>query len=122
MSKESAGLLLYKGKGKTLRVLLGHMGGPQYARRNVGAWTIPKGKPEPGESLLEAAYREFEEEVGIRPEGDPWALSSIVQRSGKRVHAWAMEAEVDVSMLRSNLYELEWPPYSGRMGHYPELD
>jgi predicted NUDIX family NTP pyrophosphohydrolase len=122
MSNESAGLLLYRKQGDELRVLLGHMGGPQYARKEAGAWSVPKGKPEAGESLLEAAFREFEEEVGLRPEGKPWPLTSIVQRSGKRVHAWAMEGELDVALLRSNLYELEWPPRSGKIQHYPELD
>jgi predicted NUDIX family NTP pyrophosphohydrolase len=122
MTKESAGLLLYQKQGDDLRVLLGHMGGPQYASKETGAWTIPKGKPEVGESLLEAAFREFEEEVGTRPEGKPWPLTSIVQRSGKRVHAWAMESQLDVGSLRSMEYELEWPPRSGKYQQYPELD
>ena len=122
MPKESAGLLLYRHHDDELQVLLGHMGGPQYAHRTTGAWTVPKGGPDPGESLLDTAFREFEEEVGIRPQGQPFPLTSIVQRSGKRVHAWALEGDMDVERLRSNTYELEWPPHSGNYQHHPELD
>lgn len=119
---ESAGLVLYKGHLGGLHILLGHMGGPQYLKREKGAWSIPKGKPEPGETLLEAAFREFEEEVGVRPEGRPWPLRKIVQKSGKRVHAWALEGDFDVALLRSVEYDLEWPPRSGKFERHPELD
>lgn len=120
--KESAGLLLYRKQRGALQVLLGHMGGPFYRQRNAGAWTIPKGGPEKGESLLDTAFREFEEEVGVRPEGEPWPLTPIMQLNGKRVHAWAMESEFDVRLLRSNLHTAEWPPRSGRTQEFPELD
>lgn len=122
MGKESAGLVLYRWKHERLEVLLGHMGGPMYAKKEAGAWTIPKGAPEAGESLEEAAFREFAEETGMRLHGDLLPLTPIVQRSGKRVHAWALEGDFNEADLRSNTYTLEWPPHSGRLEEYPELD
>lgn len=122
MPTASAGLVLYNIRTDALRVLLGHLGGPYYARKHAGAWTIPKGAPAPGEALLAAALREFEEEVGVRPVGTPWPLTPVVQRSGKRVHAWALEGAVDEAQFRSNTFTLEWPPRSGRQKLFPELD
>jgi predicted NUDIX family NTP pyrophosphohydrolase len=122
VARESAGLVLYRKQGDGLHVLLGHMGGPLHSHKDAGAWTIPKGTPETGETLLDAALREFEEEVGLRPKGDPWLLAPIVQHSGKRVHAWAMEADIDPARFRSNRFALEWPPRSGTTQYYPELD
>lgn len=122
MAADSAGLLAYRRRGRSIQVLLGHPGGPFWARRDAGAWSIPKGEPEPGEELLPAARREFEEETGTRPEGDFLALGSVRQRAGKRVHAWAWEAELDAAGCRSNTVELEWPRGSGRRITIPEVD
>ena len=120
--RESAGLLLYRKQGDGLRVLLGHMGGPLFTHTDAGAWTVPKGEPRPEENLLQAAFREFEEEVGMRPHGDPWLLAPIVQRNGKRVHAWAMEADLDMNRFVSKRFAWEWPPRTGTIQQYPELD
>jgi predicted NUDIX family NTP pyrophosphohydrolase len=121
-SRVSAGLLLYRRREGVLEVLLGHMGGPFHARRDAGAWTIPKGGPEPGEPLLHAALREFREETGQRPTGEPQPLAPIQQRGGKQVHAFALEGDMDPAGLRSNSFQLEWPPRSGMIRQFPELD
>ncbi|MFT3885722.1 MAG: NUDIX domain-containing protein [Flavobacteriales bacterium] len=119
---ESAGLLLYKHTPTGLHVLLGHMGGPFWAKKEEGAWSIPKGEQQADETLEETALREFIEETGHRPEG-PWlALPAVVQRNGKRVHAWAIGSDVDPATLHSNTFELEWPPRSGRWQRFPEMD
>jgi len=119
----SAGILLYRRRGSGLEVLIAHPGGPFWARRDRGAWSIPKGEPEPGEPLRDAACREFAEETGGVV--DPAALvslGSVFQRAGKEVHAWAAEGDFEPSELRCNTIEIEWPPRSGRVQTIPEID
>lgn len=118
----SAGLLLYRRGDPGLELLLAHPGGPSWARRDAGAWTLPKGEVRPGEDLLAAALREFEEETGHRPVGPFAALGQVRQKAGKLVHAWACEGNFDPSALRSNEVEIEWPPRSGRLLRFPEID
>ena len=118
----SAGLLLYRRGGAGLEVFLAHPGGPFWRDRDAGAWTIPKGVVDPGEELLAAACREFEEETGIRPRGPFLPLGSIRQKAGKVVHAWAWEGDADPSRVTSNSARSEWPPGSGRWITYPEVD
>ena len=122
VAKTSAGLLMYRIRNRELEVLLAHPGGPFFARRDEGAWTIPKGEVEPNEALMDAAVREFTEETGAKPEGPFIALSPITQKSGKRVHAWAFEADWDATTLASNMVTLEWPPRSGEYREFPEVD
>lgn len=122
MPRQSAGLLLYRRRDSKLQVLLAHPGGPFYSRKDLGVWTIPKGEPDPGEDLLAAAQREFEEELGFRPEGEFLSLGSITQKSGKIVHAWATEGDWDPSLIKSNSFAMEWPPHSGRHVEFPEVD
>ena len=123
MPTQSAGLLLYRRTSAGLEVLLGHMGGPYFAHRDDGAWTIPKGEYDEAERARDAARREFEEELGTRPPAGDWAeLGTIKQRNGKLVTAWALEGDFDVSALVSNTFELEWPPRSGRKQSFPEID
>ena len=119
----SAGLLLYRRVRGTVEILLAHPGGPFWANRDEGAWSIPKGEVAAGEDLLEVARREFEEEVGIPISGcDPRPLGSVTLRSGKVVHAWACEGDFDPAEHRSNLFSMEWPPKSGRIQEFPEID
>lgn len=122
MSLTSAGLLLYHGRGPDLRVLLAHPGGPFWRNRDAGAWTIPKGLLEDGEAADTAARREFAEELGPPPPGALQALGRIRQRSGKWVEGFALEGDFDVTQMRSNTFEVEWPPHSGRIGTFPEID
>jgi predicted NUDIX family NTP pyrophosphohydrolase len=103
-------------------VLLVHPGGPFWARKDLGAWTLPKGEPAPGEEPLEAARREFREETGFSPEGPFLPLPPVRQRGGKEVLAWAVAGDVDPLALRSNTFSLEWPPRSGRRAEFPEVD
>lgn len=105
-----------------LQVLLGHFGGPYWARKDKGAWTIPKGLIEAGETAVEAARREFREEIGLDPGGPLVPLAMIRQSGGKRVEAFAIEGVFDPAALVSNSFELEWPPRSGRLRSYPEID
>ena len=118
----SAGLLMYRRREGRLEVLLAHPGGPYWAKKDEGAWTIPKGLVEPGEDTLAAARREFREETGFEAEGDMEPLEPLRQRSGKVVHAWAVEGDCDASRVRSNEYQVEWPPRSGVVKTYPEVD
>lgn len=119
----SAGLLLYR-RRHGVEVLLVHPGGPLWAKKDEGAWSIPKGEYDSsGEDALAAARREFEEEIGHpAPNGEPHDLGEITQRAGKVVRAFAMEGDFDPAVVTSNTFELEWPPRSGRIGRFPEVD
>jgi predicted NUDIX family NTP pyrophosphohydrolase len=121
---DSAGILLYRRSGGTLNVLLVHPGGPFWARRDDGVWSIPKGEYERGsEDPLAAARREFAEELGSpAPDGEPIELGEVTQRAGKRVRAWALEGDLDASAIVSNTCFVEWPPRSGRQLEIPEVD
>jgi predicted NUDIX family NTP pyrophosphohydrolase len=121
MPKRSAGILMYR-RAPALELLLVHPGGPFWARKDLGAWSIPKGEYEPGEDPLAVARREFEEETGKRVEGNLVALGDIVQPGRKVVTAFALEGEFEPAELRSNVFELEWPPRSGRRQTFPEVD
>jgi predicted NUDIX family NTP pyrophosphohydrolase len=119
----SAGIVLYRQVGDGLEILLAHPGGPLFARRDEGHWTIPKGEPDPDEALTETAKREFAEETGQHPgDGPLLALGSIVQKGGKVVHAWATEGELDPDLARSDTFQMTWPPGSGRLQSFPEID
>jgi predicted NUDIX family NTP pyrophosphohydrolase len=122
MPVQSAGLLIHRQRGHGLEVLLVHPGGPFWARRDEGAWSIPKGEIARSEDPLAAARREVAEELGWAPTGDALPLTPIVQKAGKIVQAWAMRADWDPATLRSNTFELEWPRRSGRMQRFPEVD
>ena len=120
--KQAAGLLLFRRVVGALEVLLVHPGGPLWARKDDGAWSIPKGEVEPDEDALAAARREVEEETGARPSGTFIALSPVRQTGGKIVHVWAIESDFDPASLESNLFEMEWPPKSGNRRSFPEVD
>ncbi len=122
MVKQSAGLLMYRRRTGSWEVLLVHPGGPFWARKDKGAWTIPKGEIEEGEHAFTAAKREFEEETGCRPEGEFHALSPVRLKSRKTVWAWAFEGDFDPAMLISMHFTVEWPPHSGRVREFPEAD
>jgi predicted NUDIX family NTP pyrophosphohydrolase len=121
MAKRSAGILMFRRKPH-LEVLLVHPGGPFWAKKDPGAWSIPKGEYVSGEEPLAVARREFEEETGMRVKGDVVVLGDIVQPGRKVVTAFALEGEFDPARLRSNTFELEWPPRSGRKKSFPEVD
>jgi predicted NUDIX family NTP pyrophosphohydrolase len=121
--RHSAGLLLYRRRENKIEVLIAHMGGPFWASRDERAWSIPKGEHEPNEDSLRAARREFFEELGLKvPAGEPLALGSAKQASGKLVTVWALEADLDVTDIRSNTFELQWPRGSGQIVRFPEVD
>lgn len=122
MPKLSAGILLWRRRPGGVEVLLAHPGGPFWAKKDEGAWSIPKGEADPGEALLAVAMRELEEETGLRPPGEPLPLGSARQAGGKLVHAWAIEGDADPAAIRSNEVELEWPRGSGRVLRFPEID
>lgn len=122
MPKQAAGILLFRRRPSGLEVLLAHPGGPLWARKDYGAWTLPKGQFTDGEAPLDAARREFEEEMGATPSGDFHSLGTLKQPSGKVIHAWAAESDFDVANVKSNLFSMEWPPRSGKMGAFPEVD
>lgn len=122
MAKQSAGILLFRDRGGAVEVLLVHPGGPFWAKKDDGAWTIPKGEFGENEDPLAAAQREFEEELGARPPGEFISLGAIKQGGGKRVHAWALRGEFDPALLQSNTFTMEWPPKSGRQTEFPEVD
>jgi len=122
MPHRSAGILMYRRKGGAIEVLLVHPGGPFFAKKDDGAWTIPKGLYEPSEDALAAARREFEEETGTAPAGELIALGEFRQSSAKIISAWTVEGEFDAAKLRSNSFSLEWPPRSGRTREFPEVD
>lgn len=120
--KISAGILLFRCKGKLIEVLLGHPGGPFWKKKDHGAWTIPKGLVALGEDPLDAARREFEEETGHQPGDEFIPLGEAKQPGGKTVHVWAAESDWNPDELKSNLFEMEWPPRSGKQQSFPELD
>ncbi len=120
--KSSAGLLLHRNTSAGLEVFLVHPGGPFWASRDAGAWSVPKGECAPSEDLLHTARREFEEETGIAMEGDFRALQPVRQRGGKVVHVWTIERDLPLDGLASNTFTMEWPPRSGRMQSFPEVD
>jgi predicted NUDIX family NTP pyrophosphohydrolase len=129
-TRRSAGIVLFRrpaGGGGAFEVLLGHPGGPFFARRDEGHWTIPKGEPDdPAEDLLAVARREFEEETGHPPPSsdaaEPISLGTIVQKGGKIVHGWAIEGDLDPATAASNMFVMEWPPRSGRSQEFAEID
>ena len=121
MSKQSSGILLYRRKNERLEILLVHPGGPFWKKKDSGAWSIPKGEFE-AEDALQAAKREFEEELGSPIEGEMVALKPRKQKGGKIVHAWAVEGDLDPQKIKSNTFELEWPPKSGKTQQFPEID
>jgi predicted NUDIX family NTP pyrophosphohydrolase len=118
----SAGLVAFRRDKSAIEVLLAHPGGPFWAKKDDGAWTIPKGLVEPGDNLLSAARREFTEETNLTAEGDVFALTPVNQKSGKVVHAFAFEADFRLETFASNTFEMEWPPRSGRKKSFPEID
>ena len=122
MPQYSAGILLYRVDGPELEVLLVHPGGPYWAKKDDGAWTIPKGGYQPGEDAFSAAKREFEEETGAKAEGAALALGAFRQSAAKIVEVWAIEGAFDPAALASNTFNMEWPPRSGRIGAFPEVD
>ena len=122
MPQRSAGILLYRRKGRGVEVLLVHPGGPFWAKKDDGAWTIPKGVIEPGEDAIAVARREFEEETGLRPDGELVPLGSFAQSRAKTIDIWAVEGDFDPAALKSNTFSMEWPPRSGRMATFPEVD
>ena len=121
--RRSAGILLYRRAANDLEVLLVHPGGPFWTRRDAGAWSIPKGEYEPEDDPLAAARREFEEELGSAPPGtEPLELGEVRQKSGKLVRAWALEGDLEATAAFSNNFTVEWPPRSGQMRQFPEVD
>jgi predicted NUDIX family NTP pyrophosphohydrolase len=121
MPLQSAGILLFRYR-ESLEVLLAHPGGPFFKNKNEGAWTIPKGLISEDESPLKAAIREFEEETGTKVSGDFIPLAPIRFKSGKTVHAWALEGDLEAEHISCNTFPLEWPPKSGQMQDFPEID
>ncbi|OHT21748.1 NUDIX domain protein [Sphingomonas haloaromaticamans] len=122
MAPMSAGVLLYRRRGAEVDVLLVHPGGPFWRNKDAGSWQIPKGLIEPGEDASAAARREVEEELGIRLTGEFHRLGQLRQAGGKLVEAFALEQQVDIDAVESNLFEMEWPPRSGKMQSFPEID
>jgi predicted NUDIX family NTP pyrophosphohydrolase len=122
MAKQSAGLLVYRKRNGKLEVFLVHPGGPFWQNKDDGAWSIPKGECSVGEDLLEVAKREFQEETGMPIDGSFTPLEPITQRGGKMVYVWLVEADVDASKVKSNTFTMEWPPRSGIMKEFPEVD
>lgn len=122
MKKQSAGILLYRFREKAVEVFLVHPGGPFWKNKDTGAWSIPKGEFEETENPLTAAIREFKEETGQIINGSFLPLTSIKQKSGKWVYAWALEGELDETKVQSNSFKMEWPPGSGKQQTFPEID
>ncbi len=120
--KFSAGILLYRFRNGELQVLLAHPGGPYWARKDEGAWMIPKGEVEEGEDPLQAAKREFKEEIGFKVDGDFIDLGEVKQSGGKKVHVWALEKDFEVKEVKSNTFTMEWPKGSGIIKEFPEID
>jgi len=122
MPKESAGLLLFRRRAGEPEVFLVHPGGPFWAKKDEAAWSIPKGELSSGEEPLAAAKREFAEETGIHVDGEFVALGEVKQAGGKVVKAWALEHDLNPSLIRSNTFEIEWPPRTGKLREFPEVD
>jgi predicted NUDIX family NTP pyrophosphohydrolase len=122
MGKVSAGLLMYRRRDLELEVLLVHLGGPLWVKKDAGAWFVPKGEVKPGEDELSAAKREFTEETGLAPGAELLSLGSVKHKSGKKVCAWAFQGDCDPSTMRSNTFQMEWPPRSGKTREFPEID
>jgi predicted NUDIX family NTP pyrophosphohydrolase len=122
MAARSAGILMYRRQGAELHVLLVHPGGPFWRGKDLGAWSVPKGEWKPGEDPEAVARREFAEELGVMPTGRLRSLGEVRQAGGKRVAAFALEGDLDAYAVRSNEFELEWPPHSGRIRTFPEVD
>jgi predicted NUDIX family NTP pyrophosphohydrolase len=125
VSRQSAGLLLYRGAAEGIEVFLVHPGGPFFARKDDGSWSIPKGEYDDGDDPLQVALREFEEETGVTPpieDGSLVELGNIRQKGGKVVTAWGARGDLDPTMIASNTFTLEWPPRSGRSREFPEID
>lgn len=121
--KRSAGILLFRRREPEVEVLLVHPGGPFWSKKDDGAWFVPKGELEAGEEPLSAALREFREELGAEPpSGEPLSLGSVKNKSGKLISAWALEGDFDLGAFKSNTFSLEWPPRSGQMREFPEVD
>jgi len=123
VARASAGLLVYRRQDAKLEVLLVHPGGPFWQKRDEGAWSIPKGELAENETGMDVARREFEEELGVpAPQGEVTALGTVRQAGGKLVQAWAVSGDLDVTRTTSNTFEVEWPPRSGKMQQFPEVD
>jgi predicted NUDIX family NTP pyrophosphohydrolase len=125
MHKTSAGILLFRCHGISIEVLIGHPGGPFFSNKDAGAWSIPKGETDEGEPLEETARREFREEMGFEARGPMLPLGEVRMKSGKIVHAWAIDGTgggIDLAQFKSNTFQMEWPPQSGRMAEFPEVD
>lgn len=122
MIKKAAGLLVYRDMGDQVEFFLVHPGGPLNAKKDEGAWSIPKGEFDDDENSLTAARREFEEETSFKIAGDFFELKPVKQKGGKLVYAWAVEADVDADAIKSNTFKMEWPPKSGKMAEFPEVD
>ena len=122
MAKTSAGILMYRRASSSFEVLLVHPGGPFWKNKDDGAWSIPKGEYDAHEDPLAVARREFEEETGYAVDGDFIALQPVKQASGKVVSAWAVEGDCETTQIRSNPFEMEWPPKSGERAEFPEVD
>jgi len=122
MSQKSAGIVLYRIQNKSLEVFLVHPGGPYWSKKDEGAWSIPKGEINEDEEPLAAAKREFQEETGIKISGEFIQLNPVKQKGGKIVYAWAIEGDIDPQKIKSISFEIEWPPRSGKMKSFPEID
>ena len=122
MPKKSAGLLVYRKKRGSMEVFLVHPGGPFWANKDYGAWSIPKGEFDAGEDPLDAAKREFREETGFVAEGEFQPLKPLRQRGGKVVYSWAVHLDLEATGIKSNTFSMEWPPGSGKMREFPEMD
>lgn len=120
--RKSAGLLLYRKTGTELEFFLIHPGGPIFAKKDLGVWSVPKGELDENEEPLHAAIREFEEEVGTKINGDFIELQPVIQKGGKKVLCWAVEGDLDPATLHSNTFEMQWPPKSGKMQSFVEVD
>ncbi|WP_336514170.1 NUDIX domain-containing protein [Pollutibacter soli] len=122
MATGSAGILLYRFVESSTEVFLVHPGGPFWAKKDAGAWSIPKGEYDEKEDVLEAAKREFTEETGFTADGDFISLAPARLKGGKIIHAWALEMDIDANRIKSNSFEMEWPPRSGKKKSFPEID